>query len=48
MMSTSCSLAVMYEVVSVVVFVYDVYFITTKSVDHMCGTRFVSSPLNHV
>ena len=36
------SLAVMYELVSLAVFAYDIYFLVTKSVDHQCGTNFVS------
>lgn len=38
-------LAVMYELVSLAVFAYDIYFLVTKSVDHQCGTNFRSHPV---
>ncbi len=34
----------MYELVSLTVFAYDIYFLVTKSVDHQCGTQFVRIP----
>ena len=37
------SLVVMYEVVSIAAFAYDIYLLVTKSVDSKCGTDFVSS-----